>query len=87
MPRSSPDRDHLHVVRPEEDAGKQDPMPRRRQIDVVSDFERAAEKLPKEMVDDVRRRQRDVANKRERAQLKDGLLRTRVRGQRGRRAL
>jgi hypothetical protein len=33
----------------------------------------------------VRSRQRDVANKRERAQLKDDLLRVRVRGQSGRR--
>jgi hypothetical protein len=56
------------------------PVPRRRDIDVVADFERASDTLPKDLVEDVRARQRDVANKRERAQLNNRLLQKRFRG-------
>ena len=87
MPPSSDGRERLRLVSADETSIRQDkPMPqaRRRQIDAVSDFERAAEKLPRQMVDDVRSRQQDVTNKRERAQVKEGLLRLRVRSRRSR---
>lgn len=48
-------------------------------IDTVADFERATEQLPTNMADSMRQRQREVANKRERAQVNEGLLRLRVR--------
>jgi hypothetical protein len=84
MPPFSPDNEPVRLTVASDVTGKLPPMPhtRRRKIDAVSDFERAATRLPKAMVDNVRERQRDVANKRERAQLKDGLLRLRVHGRR-----
>jgi hypothetical protein len=57
-------------------------MPRKRRIDPLSDFERAAERLPREMAEDLRDRQRDVVNKRERAEVNDELRRLHVRGRR-----
>ena len=61
------------------------PQPKRK-ADAVSDFEKAAEQLPPELAADLRGRQRDVANKRERAEVNDELRRLHVRGGRKQRA-
>lgn len=55
----------------------QEPMPD--QIDIVTDFDRGADRLPSPTAERLRERQRSVAEKRRRAQLNEGLLRFRVR--------
>lgn len=49
-------------------------------IDILTDFDRGAERLPSELADKLRDRQRSVSGKRRRAQLNEDLLRFRVRG-------
>ncbi len=56
-------------------------------VDIITDFDRGADRLPSELADKLRGRQRAVAGKRRRAQLNEGLLRFRVRGWRRRKTL
>jgi hypothetical protein len=51
-------------------------------IDILTDFERGAERIPPDVAERLRGRQRAVAGKRRRAQLNESLLRFRVRGRR-----
>jgi hypothetical protein len=53
-------------------------------IDILTDFERGAERIPPDVAERLRGRQRAVAGKRRRAQLNESLLRFRVRGRRRR---
>lgn len=52
-------------------------------IDIISDFDRAAEELPDEVRRPLDERQRDVAAARERAQVNEALLRMHVRSTSG----
>jgi hypothetical protein len=53
-------------------------------IDIITDFEKGAERLPPEVAEELRNRQRAVADTRRRAQVNESLLTFRVRGLRGR---
>lgn len=56
-----------------------------RAVDILTNFEKGAERLPPDLADKLRGRQRAVASKRRQAQLNESLLRFRVRGWRSRR--
>jgi hypothetical protein len=55
-----------------------------RPVDIITNFEKGAERVPSEIAKKLRGRQRAVAGKRRQAQLNEGLLRFRVRGWRRR---
>jgi hypothetical protein len=55
-----------------------------RPVDILTSFEKGAERLPSDLAKKLRGRQRAVAGKRRHAQLNEGLLRFRIRGWRRR---
>ncbi len=54
------------------------PVTRKKNVNIIADFERASSQLPADMANSMKQRQKEVAAKRQRAQLNDDLLRLRT---------